>query len=279
MIDKFISILQFILPVTLLIKTIIIPYINKLISIKSDTQFKNEAEVKRFIHKKKNETNELHTLTFFLYGLLIVWFNWPKILSIIEYYVSDLGNIGNYIGAIIEIGFLIVLQLHIYKYAMAQKMNVGESIKRISIYKDNNEKLVRNIYIFSISEVFLQSSIIGLIPFFQVDRFFYVDIIVILVSILVLISVLWDQILINSYNRQHRYLRSWTIFIISTIFANSSNALLDLFGDFLNLPPDNISIIIFLLLRTIWIMSSFIQLSCLLLNLIQKNSMEEWYND
>lgn len=279
MIDKVINALQLALPLLLLIKSIVTPYIYKHVKIKSNNQFTGTEDVKRFIHKRRNETNELHTITLFLYSMLAVWLNWPKLLELIESSLNDIGIVGNYIGAIIEIGFLVVLQLHMYKYGLMQRMNVGESISKISIYKSNNEKLVRDIYAFLMVEVFLQASIVGLIPFSQIDRFIYVDATVVLVAILAFIHALLIQKTIHSYSHQHVYLRSWTTFICASIFANAANALLSTFEGFLNMPYDSMSIVMWLLLRTIWLIASLTQLSCLAVNLIQRSSMEEWYND
>lgn len=278
MIDKTIWWLQLVLPVALLVKVIIAPYIYKAIT-KSPSDLSNESDVRRYYHKRERKTNELHTLTFFLYSLLIVWLNWPKILNIVEHFVSDIGNVGNYVGAIIEIGFIVVLQLHIYKYAIAQKMSIGNSINRLSVYRDNNEKLVRNIYVFLIIEVFLQASIVGLIPFFQIDRYVYVDITVVAVLIIALVHILNIQAIVHVYSHQHLYLRTWTTFVVATIFNNIANTVLTLCDGYLNMPFDSMSVLMWLLFRTMWILSTMFQCGCLAVNIAQTSSMEEWYDD
>ena len=280
MIDKFISIFQIILPLFLLLKTIFIPYINKRIKIKGSKTFDNETEVRKYIHKKRNETNELHITTFFLYFMLFLSLNWFKVLNFFENSGDSLiENTLSYIGSIIEIGFLVILQLHLYKYSLSQKPDLGKSISKISKYKNNSNKLVQNVYIFLIIEVFLQALIVGLIPFFQIDRFFYVDIIVLISTIVALIHILYDQFIIHEYNHQKFYLKTWTIFIFVTIFSNLSSALLIKFESFLNIPLDSNSILLWLLLKTIWSISSLTQIICLFINIIQKSSIEEWYND
>lgn len=280
MIDKFISIFQIILPLFLLLKTIFIPYINKRIKIKGSKTFDNETEVRKYIHKKRNETNELHITTFFLYFMLFLSLNWFKVLNFFENRGDSLiENTLSYIGSIIEIGFLVILQLHLYKYSLSQKPDLGKSISKISKYKNNSNKLVQNVYIFLIIEVFLQALIVGLIPFFQIDRFFYVDIIVLISTIVALIHILYDQFIIHEYNHQKFYLKTWTIFIFVTIFSNLSSALLIKFESFLNIPLDSNSILLWLLLKTIWSISSLTQIICLFINIIQKSSIEEWYND
>lgn len=280
MIDKFISISQIILPLFLLLKTIFIPYINKRIKIKGLKTFDNEIEVRKYIHKKRNETNELHITTFFLYFMLFLSLNWFKVLDFFENQGDRLiENTLSYIGSIIEIGFLVILQLHLYKYSLSQKADLGQSISRISEYKNNSNKLVQNVYIFLIIEVFLQALIVGLIPFFQIDRFFYVDIIVLISIIVALIHIVYDQFIIHDYNHQKFYLKTWTIFIFVTIFSKLSLALLIKFESFLNMPLDSTSILLWLLLKTIWEVSSLTQIICLFINIIQKRSIEEWYND
>lgn len=280
MIDEFISIFQIILPLFLLLKTIFIPYINKRIKIKDSKTFDNEIEVRKYIHKKRNETNELHITTFFLYFMLFLSLNWFKVLSFFENIGDSLiENTLSYIGAIIEIGFLVILQLHLYKYSLSQKADLGQSISRISEYKNNSNKLVQNVYIFLIIEVFLQALIVGLIPFFQIDRLFYVDIIVLISTIVALIHIVYDQFIIHDYNHQRFYLKTWTIFIFVTIFSNISSTLLIKFESFLNIPLDSTSILLWLLLKTIWRVSSLTQIICLFINIIQKRSIEEWYND
>lgn len=280
MIDKFISISQIILPLFLLLKTIFIPYINKRIKIKGLKTFDNEIEVRKYIHKKRNETNELHITTFFLYFMLFLSLNWFKVLDFFENQGDRLiENTLSYIGSIIEIGFLVILQLHLYKYSLSQKADLGQSISRISEYKNNSNKLVQNVYIFLIIEVFLQALIVGLIPFFQIDRFFYVDIIVLISIIVALIHIVYDQFIIHDYNHQKFYLKTWAIFIFVTIFSKLSLALLIKFESFLNMPLDSTSILLWLLLKTIWEVSSLTQIICLFINIIQKRSIEEWYND
>lgn len=276
--NKIIWWLQAILPIALLIKVIIVPHIYKLIS-KQPEELLNESEVKKYYHKREGKTNELYTLALFLYSFLIVWLNWPKVLQIIEHYInSSLGNVGNYIGAILETSFITVLQLHIYKYAIAQKIDVKDSISKLSIYRNCNSTLIKNIYKYLTIETFLQAAIIGLIPFFQVDNYFYADAIVIVDLIISLVHILSMQAVIHSYSNQHFYLRTWTIFVVATIFNNIANALLNIFDGFLDLSY-GIAISIWLFFKMTYITSALFQFSALFINIIQTKSMEEWYDD
>lgn len=276
--NKVIEILQIILPILIFLKILFYPSFYKKSKLKEDSLI-DIPSITKFIHKKRGETNELWVINLFLYALLIIWFNYSKFLNFINIYLDTLGNIDNYVGTIIETGFFIVLQFYIYRIAITQKTNLKDSIKLISMYKDNNEKMSRDIYIFLILEVFLQASIVGLVPFFQIDNYFYVDIIAIVILIITIIHVLKIQLLIHTYNHQYLYLRVWTIFIVTTFFQNCANSLLNTFEGYFQIPSHSESTLIWVFLQIISYCANIIQLICLSINLIQQHSMEDWYND
>lgn len=276
-IDKVFYWLQIIMPAFLLAKAVIMPYFYKKFAKFDDSIFTSSKQLKLYKHKRCNETNELHTTTLFLYGQLLVWLALPRLLQAVELQIN-LGNAGNYVGAIIESGFFLVLQLHTYKYSIAQKMNVGDSIKKISYYKHNYDTLIKLVYVFLIAEFFLQASIVGLIPFFQIDHSIIADVIVQIILLLAACHIIIQQKIISSYSKQSKYLRSWTIFTIASVFRNAANAVLTNYTDFLDLPIDSESVIIFVLLTTVLRFAVFLQLACLTYNSIQTRSMEEWYD-
>lgn len=275
-IDKVFYWLQIIIPAFLLAKAIAMPYFYKKLTKPDNAIFANDKQLKIYMHKRRNETNELHTTTMFLYGQLLVWLALPRLLQMLELQVS-LGNAGSYIGAIIESGFFLILQLHTYKYSIAQKMDVGNSIKKISYYKRSYDTLIKLIYVFLISEFFLQASIVGLIPFFQIDHSIIADVVVQIILLLAACHIIVQQKIISSYSKQSRYLRSWTIFTIASVFRNATNAILANYADFLDLPISSESVVISVLLTTILRFTVFLQLICLTYNCIQTQSMEEWY--
>lgn len=278
MFDKIIEILQIILPILILVKILIYPYLNKRIKL-DESKFANTNAVRSFIRKKRGETNELYIINLFLYTLLVVWFNYSKFLNFINTYLDTLGNIGNYIGSVIETGFFVILQFYIYRIAITQKANLKDSMKLISMYKDNNEKMGRDVYIFLTIIVFLQASIAGLVPFFQINNYLFADIISILVLIITTIHILKIQLLIHTYSHQHLYLRTWTVFTVTTIFQNCANLLLTAFDGYFQIPIHSESTLFWVFLQVIIKYAAVVQLGCLVINLVQQHSMEDWYND
>lgn len=226
----------------------------------------------------KKRLNEIYVISIFMYSLLVLWNVTFSLSSWLESNIDNFKLAGKYIGSLIQSGYFIILQFMFYKISINQKMNFKGSMFLISLQKNNNDKLMKYIYVFLVIEVFLQSTLVGLVPFFQTDDDIYVDIITCLIILIAILHFILNLRIIRSYNKQSFYLKTMTVFTTVSFFKSLSNGVLERFPGFLNVPGDTKTTIIYLLFYNMNIVMTFIQIICYVSDIFNIKSKETFYD-
>lgn len=182
---------------------------------------------KSFFYIKKNDRNIIAT---FFYGLFLIYQLLPYLFKFIV-----LGNLSNYIEILIQIGAMVILQLLLYKLAIAEKPDFKNSATIILNYNNNAEKLEKIVYRYLLLEVFFQVSIIGLIPVFNSTNYIFVETASFICFIIGARYITVIKKIISTYNKHKYIFNKWKQFFIWSCITNVCNTFIYNFSYFFTL--------------------------------------------
>lgn len=217
--------------------------------------------------------NEIFPLIVTFYVFLLIWALFPFFIAYLQSKIGySLASLPKYFGAILQIGILVPYMVLIYKIGIAQRVKIDNAkISQLAMLKNNDSKLRKVAYGLVILVVFMQMSIVGLVPYFNIEGTLYVDIITALAYLVGMIYMILVQTIIEEYNKQKWFMRTWTIFIVSTFFRNLAEGLYQNFEPWLNMAISSESIILYLFLKVAIILSMITQCGCMLASIINRN--------
>lgn len=217
--------------------------------------------------------NEIFPLIMTFYVFLLVWTAFPFFITFLEHMLGySLASLPKYFGAILQSAILCPYMTLIYKIAIGQRVKMDNAkISQLAELKSNDEKLKRYAYFFCILVVFMQMSVVGLVPYFNIEGTLYVDVITGLTYLVSLAYMLLVQHTIELYNKQKWFMRTWTIFMGATFFRNVAEGLYQNFEPWLNMAISSESIIIYLFLKVAIILSMITQCGCMISSIINRN--------
>lgn len=185
---------------------------------------------KSFFYIKKNDRN---IIAIFFYGLFLTYQLLPYLFKFII-----LGNLSNYIEILIQIGAMVILQLLLYKLAIAEKPDFKDNATMILNYNNNVKKLEKIVYKYLLLEVFFQVSIIGLIPVFNSANYIFVETASFICFIIGVRYITIIKKIILAYNKHKYIFNKWKQFFIWGCVANVCNTFIYNFSYFFTLSSE-----------------------------------------
>lgn len=258
----------------MLAKIILVPFVFSKFAKIDKIEDMSQTDVQAYIHKKTKNINEIYIIAFAAYAMLASWLLFSKL----ELIMLPLGNLGKYIGSLIETSFFVLIQELFYKYAMSQKTAATDRISSISAQKRTNEILVKDIYTFLILTIFLQASIVGLIPFFQVDNYVFIDAFTIAIVSISFVNLMFISLIVRKRNKQKKYFLNWLVFTFATVIRSIASAMMTYYSAYFEYSFDRDSIITVIVINSVVCGAAITQICSLFLNLIQKKSVGAWYD-
>lgn len=258
----------------MLAKIVLVPFVFSKFAKAGNIENMSQTDARTYIHKKAKNINETYIIVLVTYVMLTSWLLFPKL----EFITLPLGNLGKYIGSLVETSFFAMIQELFYKYAVSQKMDTTDKISLISIQKRTNEVLVKDIYTFLVLTVFLQASIVGLIPFFQVDNYVFIDVFTIAIISISFINLMFISLTVRRHNKQKKYFLNWLAFTFATVVRSIASAIMTYYSAYFEYSFDKDSIITAIVINSIVCGAAIVQICSLFLNLIQKKSVGAWYD-
>lgn len=127
--------------------------------------------------RRLNDIEPGEAVSIFAAFLLLLTAVWPMLQDSLNSRVNGFKLVANYVEALLQTSLVVLLQLLAYKLSMDKTVSYDATVT-VSLQRKCDASLQRSFYVSEAAETLLQSSIIGLIPFTQVDNFFVVDVLV-----------------------------------------------------------------------------------------------------
>lgn len=145
----------------------------------------------------------------------------------------NIGNIYNYINFIIQTASIVFLQLLIYRMFITEKIDFKDSMDRTISYSDDVKKLELKVYKYLIVESFLQFTAIGLISYFEFERYIFISTFSLTILALAFVFLFKLFFISRKYSKSFMYLK-YTIFVFCYIILNIVNSIIKYYSYYLD---------------------------------------------